>query len=409
MKILEKVMLGAAAVDAGKIRVRVGWLVDGLGGPVLKDVCLGLGAGRIATVEPFREHHQPAIDLSRATVLPALMDAHVHLVFSGTNDAQARQAQLAFTPDQARFAICAHLEAHWHHGVVAVRDGGDRGGITLGFRQVSPDGAPNVLVRAAGPAWHLPGRYGAMIGQPLPCGLTPVQAVKSGLAAGDHLKLIQSGLNSIDRFGHQGPPQFSQAQLEALVAAAHQAGRPVMVHANGEAAVQMAVAAGCDSIEHGYFMGQDNLRRMADLGIVWVPTLIPMASLAQAEGLTPEQRDVARRTTDHQLEQVRHGQRFGVRMALGTDAGSQGVDHGLAVRRELQLLASAGLGVAAAVRCATGQAAALLGLDDRGALITGRRADFIAVNGPAGQLIDNLVAIDAFYVAGQWVKAPPSL
>jgi imidazolonepropionase-like amidohydrolase len=221
--------------------------------------------------------------------------------------------------------------------------------------------------------------------------------------------LIQSGLNSIDRFGHQGPPQFPQEQLKALVAAAHQAGRPVMVHANGETAVRMAIAAGCDSIEHGYFMGHDNLHRMADHGIVWVPTIIPMVALAQAEGLTPSQRDVARRTSDHQLEQVRHGQTFGVRMGLGTDAGSQGVDHGLAVRRELQLLASAGLDVAAAVRCATGQAAALLGLGDRGALIPGRRADFIAVNGPAGQLIENLVVIDAFCVAGQWVKAPSSL
>ncbi|MBI5895332.1 MAG: hypothetical protein HZB24_04740, partial [Desulfobacterales bacterium] len=161
-------MARRSADDAGKIWMRVGWLVDGLGGVVREDVCLGLCAGRIDTVEPFHENHQPAIDLSRATVLPALMDAHVHLVFSGTDDAQARQAQLTFTPDQARAAIRAHLEGHWRHGVAAVRDGGDRRGITLEFRQVSPGAHPAVAVKAAGPAWHLPGRYGAMIGRPLP-------------------------------------------------------------------------------------------------------------------------------------------------------------------------------------------------------------------------------------------------
>jgi imidazolonepropionase-like amidohydrolase len=397
-----------ATPDTKEIWVRVGWLVDGLGSPPLKDACMGLRAGRILAIEPYRDH-RPDLDLSHATVLPALMDAHVHLAFSGTDDAQARQAQLTFTPDRTRAAIRAHLESHWCCGVAAVRDGGDRRGITLEFREVFRDTAPAVVVKAAGPAWHAPGRYGAMIGRPLPTGMPPERAINPDLAACDHLKLIQSGLNSIDRFGHQGPAQFSREQLLAMVTAAHQAGRPVMIHANGETAVEMAIAAGCDSIEHGYFMGEENLRRLADRDIVWVPTIIPMATLALAQGLTSSQRDVAQRTADHQLEQVLRGQAFGVRMALGTDAGSQGVDHGLAVRRELQLLASAGLGVAAAVRCATGQAADLLGLVDRGALFPGRRADFIAVNGPADRLIENLTTIDAICLAGQWVKGFPRL
>ncbi|MBI5552383.1 MAG: amidohydrolase family protein [Desulfobacterales bacterium] len=385
-------------------RVRAGWLVDGRGGPALKDVCLVLRAGQILAVEPYRDDHRPIVDLSQATVLPALMDAHVHLVFSGTEDVQARKAQLTFAPEQVRAAIRTHLQAHWQCGVAAVRDGGDRHGITLAFRQGNSDTAAALTVKAAGPAWHLQGRYGAMIGRALPTDRPPAQAIASSLAAGDHLKLIQSGLNSIDQFGHQGPPLFSQDQLQAMVAAAHAAGRPVMVHANGESAVRMALAAGCDSIEHGYFMGPENLRRMAEMGIVWVPTLIPMAALSQAEGLTVAQRDVARRTTEHQLAQVRQAQALGVVMALGTDAGSQGVDHGAAVRRELQLLVMAGLRMEAAIACATGHAARLLGMVERGELVTGRRADFIAVNGPPENLVEALGTIEAMCIAGRWVR-----
>jgi imidazolonepropionase-like amidohydrolase len=259
-----------------------------------------------------------------------------------------------------------------------------------------------VTVKAAGAAWHEHGRYGAMIAQCLPADVPAGRAVTPCLAHCDHLKLIQSGLNSIDRFGHQGPPQFSQEQLEAMVAAAHGAGRPVMVHANGRTAVRMAIAAGCDSIEHGYFMGKENLGRMADRGTVWVPTIVPMAALARSQALTMAQRDVARRTVDDQLEQVRQAQILGVVMALGTDAGSHGVDHGAAVRWELHLLAAAGLSMAAAVRCATGQAARLLGWADRGELTTGRRADLIAVNGPPENLVEALRTIKAMCIAGRW-------
>lgn len=388
-----------------KTWVRVGWLVDGCGGAARRDICLGVQAGRIDAVAPFHEEHQPVVDLSRATVLPALMDAHVHLVFSGTQDAQARQAQLAFTPDESRAAIRAHLSTHRRCGVTAVRDGGDRGGITLEFGRLSsnPPGS-DAVVRATGPAWHAPGRYGAMIGRALPAGSVPEEVLMPHLAHCDHLKLIQSGLNSIDRFGHQGPPQFNPEALKAMVSAAHRAGRPVMVHANGDAAVRMAIEAGCDSIEHGYFMGAQNLRRMADRAIAWVPTIIPMAALAHAEGLTSSQREVARRTVDHQLDQVRQACAWGVRIVLGTDAGSLGVDHGLAVRRELRLLVSAGLRMEEAVRCGTGHAARLLGFDDRGELIPGRRADFIAVTGPPERLADGLAKIDTMCLAGQWVN-----
>jgi imidazolonepropionase-like amidohydrolase len=381
--------------------LRAGWLVDGLGGPPRRNVWIGIHGKSIACVGTEQPTAGSAIDFSHATVLPALIDAHVHLVLSGTFDARFRTEQLQQTSEQARAAIRRHLREHLACGVAAVRDGGDWRGDVRRFAQehLSGTGLP-IHVAAAGRAWHAAGRYGGMIGEPPPRGMPIARAVEAHLAAGDHLKLIQSGLNSLDHFGRQTPPQFEMLELEAMIRAAHSAGRRVMVHANGERAVEMALRAGCDSIEHGYFMGEDNLRRMADKGIAWVPTAVPMAALTEAPDLPPAQRDVACRTLEAQLEQIRVARTLGVVIALGTDAGSQGVDHGHAVRRELGLLMSAGLSMGQAVGSATSHSARLLGLEDRGELIPGRRADLIAVPGPPEGLPESLANIEAILIEG---------
>jgi imidazolonepropionase-like amidohydrolase len=148
-------------------------------------------------------------------------------------------------------------------------------------------------------------------------------------------------------------------------------------------------------------MGEENLRRMADQGVCWVPTVVPMAVLAEAANLTSDQIDIARRTVDHQLAQIQKAIELGVVMALGTDAGSQGVDHGAAVRQELALLMTAGMRLAQAVQCATGHTARLLRLADRGELRLGCRADFLVVDGNPDRLLSGLEHIASIWVGGR--------
>lgn len=371
--------------------IRAGRLIDGKGGPVLKDRMVHIAGGRIAGIEAFDPNHPghgTAMDLSHTTLLPPLIDAHVHLALSGTRHRDRRTRQLSPTADQAAATISAHLARYARSGILAVRDGGDRYGHVLGHQHsVLRDTGSPVQVCATCWAWHARGRYGRMIGRSPGPGTDLVQAL-AGIPDGmGHLKLIHSGLNSLDRFGHCGPPQFNDAQLQAAVALAHRTGMPVMVHANGETAVRQAIAAGCDSIEHGYFMGEDNLARLADTGCVWVPTVIPMAALAGDPSLSPAQRDIACRIRDHQLDQVRRGHRLGVRIVLGTDAGSVGVDHATAVPREMALLSDAGLCLEQVVRCATGRAARLLGLADPHVIAPGERAGMVVMDGDSWSMI----------------------
>jgi imidazolonepropionase-like amidohydrolase len=179
-----------------------------------------------------------------------------------------------------------------------------------------------------------------------------------------------------------------------------------MVHANGELPVRIALEAGCRSVEHGFFMGPDNLRRMAEKGICWIPTAVTMKAMAgcleasargcggiRGQGKTalegrPAQ--VARQTLDHQLEQISMARQYGVSIAVGTDAGSMGVDHGAAVMEEMKLLMEAGLSLEESVRCATYQGARLLGLDGLGLIAAGRRAVFVATKGDPSGLPESL-------------------
>ncbi|MDJ0780768.1 MAG: amidohydrolase family protein [Desulfosarcinaceae bacterium] len=390
------------------LRVLAGWLIDGSGAPARTDVVLEIKAGRITAVRPSgRDPLPPDLDLSSATLLPTLVDAHVHLTMSGSADLARRQRQLRMEYPEAEAVIGRHLARHRRRGITVVRDGGDHYGHTLSYKHRAAPGA--VHIAAAGRAWHAPGRYGRLIGRPPAARIELGAAIARCSVGMDHVKIVNSGLNSLRIFGKETAPQFAAAELRRAVAAADALGLPVMVHANGRHPVAEALAAGCTSIEHGFFMGRTNLEAMAAGSVVWVPTVVTMAAygrhLAQGREIggaaADADLDVVRRNRDHQLAQLRMARRLGVRLAVGTDAGSLGVDHGTAFVEEMRFLAQAGFTIEAIVAAATSSGARLAGFSDRGRLAAGQRADFIAVPGPPQTLLARLTAPPALYLAGR--------
>jgi imidazolonepropionase-like amidohydrolase len=383
--------------------IDAGWLIDGTGAPPRPRCRIYLADGRIRRVTGCLTHERPAgclphergksrLDFSSATLLPGLIDAHVHLVFSGTADPEVRRRQLDYEDVAAGSVIRDHIDALARAGVVAVRDGGDHHGHVLRCWQASGGTWP-VRVRTAGRAWHAPGRYGRLIGRPPEPGWSLAESIRRDLSPIHHVKIVASGLNSLETFGKTTPPQFSGPELAEAVRTATAMGRRVMVHANGPEAVGAAVAAGCHSVEHGFFMGREAMGRMAEAGTVWVPTAVTMRGYAQAAGDTraeQSRREMARRNLDHQLDQIRRAAELGVRIALGTDAGTLGVHHGEAVRAELGLLMDGGLPVEAAVHAATAAGAELLGISDLGRIAPGMAAALVAAPGPPSDLPGSL-------------------
>jgi imidazolonepropionase-like amidohydrolase len=384
--------------------MRVGWLLDGTGRPARKGVRLTVVGGVVQDLRPAAEaapvEDLPVLDASEDTVIPGLVDAHVHLFMSSAADPAVRQAQLNASYSQLRPVMRGHLAQHLAAGVVAVRDGGDYGGFALRLRREMGASPGPVQVRAAGRAWRREGRYGSLIGRPVACGQDLARAVALEEAPGDHVKIVNSGLNSLTDFGRQTPTQFGVDELRAAVAEGLRRGRRTMVHANGSEAVRVAAEAGVHSVEHGFFMGTDNLARLADRQVVWVPTAVAMQGYLRHAGPDSREADVCRRNLEHQLEQLRVARQKGVRVALGTDAGTLGVGHGAALREEIALVMEAGYSLAEALECASLQGARLMGLGGQGVLRPGWAATLVVLPGPPTALPGSLAAPRAVLVDG---------
>jgi imidazolonepropionase-like amidohydrolase len=383
-----------------------GSLIDGTGGIIQEKVLLKIVDGRFAAIDKYSpaDGLDPALitDLSHCTVLPPLVDSHVHLFMSGSTDKQTRERQLTAGYDELRPVIARHLQDLFTHGVLAVRDGGDKGGYALTYRQTR-EMHPEIILKVVGRAWHAKGRYGGLIGRFPSDGMNLVEAFARQSEAVDQVKLVNSGFNSLKVFGQETEPQFSTAELAAVVAAAAEVGKKVMVHANGREPVRRAILAGCHSIEHGFFMGRENMQLMAEKGTFWIPTVFTMKAflLNFAHAGAHADRQVIEKNLNHQLGQLTLARMLGVNVALGTDSGSLGVLHGESMVEEMKLFQKAGYNLAETVRCATSNGARLLGLDDFGLLIKGREATFLVVRGGPSQLPRKLFYLEDIYRNGQ--------
>ena len=388
--------------------IKADYLIDGSGEPIRKNVLLTITNGTISNIDRYDNDNAPApaatTDLSQCTILPPLIDSHVHLCMSGSTDEQLREQQLTASCEELRSRIAEHIHYHFSHGVLAVRDGGDRQGCTLRYNsEISGKAQDPVIIKTAGRAWHRQGRYGGFIGRVPEDGESLATAFAKNEDLADHVKLINSGLNSLSNFGGQTLPQFNFEDIKELVQLAEKQGKKVMAHANGSLPVRMAIDAGCHSIEHGFFMGKENLKRMADAQITWVPTAVTMKAFTEtvAAGDSKSRRKVAEQTLNHQLEQMALARQYGVTIALGTDAGSQGVLHGESVAEEFKLILKAGYCLPEAVRCATYNGARLLGLEEIGRIAKGRPANFIVARATPAMLPRKLSYLEAIYLNGR--------
>ncbi len=272
---------------------------------------------------------------------PAPLDAHVHLY-------------LGPGPQEA-------LAAWRQAGVAAVRDLGHKP------QQATPrdDGGPP-LVRAARVGLGARGEGAYWLAAPHEGAQDFAQAAREQAQLGAAvIKLFATGL--LD-FQHPGqvlhPLALRPEEVAAAVEEAHAAGLPVSVHANGEAAVSMALAQGVDGIEHGFFLGSDCLLSMAQKGVWWSPTL----AAVQAHRDDPHGRhDLATREAlaeicRRQAAQIKLGEELGVRLVLGSDAGSYCLPHGEAAFREMAAWLEAGVSPATVFEAATSRAARVMGL-----------------------------------------------
>lgn len=388
--------------------VFAGYLFDGSGKTPEKDVVIEVLDGCISGItraagSGMRESGD-VLDLSDCCVLPPFVDVHVHLTMSGTLDHQVRKKQINADYEYFEPIIANHLDDLLNHGVGAVRDGGDRIGAVLRYRQCLGEQDDRFQsIKCSGRAWHRNGRYGALIGRAVAEDELLHEAMKKDPEPSDQVKLVNSGLNSLEEFARETNPQFSSVELGEAVRIAESKRQKVMVHANGRLPVIMAVKAGCHSIEHGFFMGRENLRLLAESSTCWVPTVFTMKAYLEGvrSGLVKGSAAVLEKNIEHQIQQLKTARKEGVVVAVGTDSGSSGVYHGASFASELRLFSEAGYSTQEIIKCATANGAELLGISAGGSLIErGKPADFIAVRGGSENLLENSESIAHMYMHG---------
>ncbi len=376
-------------------------LIDGRGGPPIEESVVVLRGERIESVGTVSTARAPAdarvVEVTGATILPGLIDAHCHLLGVVSLDAQQ---WLLDHPSLRAVRAAADAWSLLDSGFTTIRD---------------PAGQHGVFLRAAVDEGSLPGPRVLACGRPLTqtgghadiAHALPLQwvldsgfcriadgpeecrkAVREQARAGaDFIKVIASG-GVLSRRARLDEPEFTRAELEAIVNEAHSGGLMVAAHAHGAQAVKNAVRAGVDTIEHGTFLDDEAIGLMLERGTYLIPTraiVERLMSRGASAGLPAALCEKLALVAGRHLASFKEAWRAGVKIGLGTDFfltpqrdGTLMGDHAV----ELALYTEAGLSPLEAITCATKVNAEALGIiGEVGTIEPGKLADLIIVDG----------------------------
>lgn len=291
------------------------------------------------------------------------VDCHVHLALDGINFNES----VANWDNQEKMneLLIERLKQTRASGIVAVRDGGDIKGLGLLAKKLaeeSEEALPQVV--ATGPAFRRDSLYGSFLGEGLVWDESSHEGFKREVQSRlrklksqgvSQVKVIISGIVSFSSFGKVGKIQFSSHELRTFCQLACDEGLKVMAHVNSPEGIDLAIAARVHSIEHGYFIEENQLEQLAKENIYWVPTVVPVANQIKKlkENYSREDRQVITKTFKRHLTMVKKAVEVGVKVGVGTDAGAVGVEHGKDYFRELELFREAGLDNSTIIKAAT--------------------------------------------------------
>jgi imidazolonepropionase-like amidohydrolase len=411
---------GVAQQDAAQqslkhVVIHAGHVLDVKTGKLLSDQTIVIEDGKIVSVGSAMSAKPPAdailIDLSKATILPGLIDAHTHLTYE-----QFGYESLAISLPRQTLIGAKNARITLQAGFTTVRNVGAEGYTDVALRDaINAGDVPGPRMLVSGPALGITG--GHCDNTLLPFEYHSVaDGVADGIAAVQHkvrenikygsdlIKVCATG-GVLSKGDDPQASQFTLEEMKAIVADAHRLGRKVAAHAHGAQGILWASQAGVDSIEHGSYIDDASIAEMKKDGTYLVPTLylgdwflanaeknhVPDFYLAKAKTVMP----IAR-------QNVAHAFASGVKVAFGTDAAVY--PHGLNAR-EFAVMVKLGLTPLQAIQAATVNAADLLGWSGKvGSLDAGAWADIVAVDGDPLKDVTTLERVKFVMKGGEVVR-----
>ncbi|MDF2569102.1 MAG: hutI 2 [Sporomusa sp.] len=370
--------------------IKAGLLIDGTGGPAQAACYLAVKDGFIVGVGQRGDFpsdlEATVVDYSAYTVMPGLIDPHVHLFLEGISDLKTRTLRWKEDKDITLIRAIKNLNLTLKQGVTTVRDLGGPYGINSLLKKAINQGVvagPRVVtsrqaISITGGHFHYAGGREADGPDEM------IKAVREqAKGSADCIKFMMTGCVNFVR-QDAGVVELSLIEAQAVVNEARRLKKAVAVHANGVDGVRQALAVGVTTLEHGALIDEPTTDLITKSGVYWIPTLVPFERM-----LDYGRRHQTKTLPSGGIEAVylRHkamvlrAYQAGANIVAGTDAGALGVAHG-DMWREINLLVDCGLPPAAALRAATGLAAKAIGLGSEiGTVETGKRADLLVLSG----------------------------
>ena len=381
-----------------KTLIHAGKLIDGKSDRVQSRISIVVDGNTIADIQEgfiSSNDFENYIDLRNHTVLPGLMDMHVH--FGGEYLSKA-ESPLKVEREMEAILATQHALVTFKSGFTTVRQVGDSGLVAISLRDAINAGkvigprifaAGKTIATTGGHADPTNGKALDDYAYPLPeqgvvNGPYEVyKAVRQRYKDGaDGIKItVTGGVLSPAKSGDN--PQFTQEEVDAVVSAAKDYGMWVAVHAHGAEGMKRAIKAGVDSIEHGTFMDDEAMDLMIENGTYYVPTIsagVWVAEKSKIDNFFPEIVRPKAASVGPQISGTfKKAHKRGVKIAFGTDAGVQ--KHGTNWK-EFVYMVENGMSEMKAIQSATMETAKLLRIEDKlGSIEEGKLADMIAVKG----------------------------
>lgn len=341
------------------------------------------------------------INGSGCTLLPGLIDLHVHLTWSAGVDPVT--ILTIETPKQTLLHAVGHCSKTLKAGITTVRDLGSVDDMAIDLAKAVDKGwidGPRII--AAGRTIIMTGGHDPFHGLMIDGPYEALKAVRKQVYAGAAvIKISETG-------GVYGRPvgenvddvELLPEELEAITRQAHHMGRKVAAHCIGEKGINNCLENGVDCIEHGHYLTREQAKRMAAQGMALVPTLFVYQQLAEVEGIPDYTRIKAQAVVERHKQAVQYALEEGVLIGSGSDAGSPQTDHPSLIR-EIECLVKYGLSISQALASATSTAAKILGLNTQiGQIAPGFKADLIVVDGDPTAKIEKLRSVKYIFKDG---------